>query len=358
MLSRVVFENVKVLQRVDLDLRRLTVLVGPNGCGKTTTLQQIELMSRMTTLNGNSDVLSGVGVALKAAFGADVDRPRGRAAAPSAWRGVVGERVLRVTIPAIQVDAPWFQRTKIEIDGASWDWPALTRSGGTARSDLDAGLAQVRFSAQRLQLIPSVIAAPSPVTADAIGPGGEGLPSVLKNLASNDPPAYQALWEDMRRVVPAFRGLKLPTRPGQGKSSDVHLEIHYANGVTIPAAQASDGTLIALALLTAVYDRDLAPLVLLDDLDHGLHLTAQFEVISLLRRLLAARDDLQIVATTHSPYLLDAFTPDEVYVMALDADGFGHARRLDEMPDFELAKRGLQTGEIWASVGEAWVLGA
>ncbi|MBI5608238.1 MAG: ATP-binding protein, partial [Deltaproteobacteria bacterium] len=64
----------------------------------------------------------------------------------------------------------------------------------------------------------------------------------------------------------------------------------------------------------------------------------------------------QIVATTHSPYLLDLFEPDEVRVMALDAHGHAVCRNLAEAPDLDRLKQAYQTGEIWASIWEDWAL--
>lgn len=41
MLTRVQFSGIKSLLEVTIDLAPFTVLVGPNGCGKTTVLDQI-----------------------------------------------------------------------------------------------------------------------------------------------------------------------------------------------------------------------------------------------------------------------------------------------------------------------------
>ncbi|HEX2574678.1 MAG TPA: AAA family ATPase, partial [Polyangia bacterium] len=98
-------------------------------------------------------------------------------------------------------------------------------------------------------------------------------------------------------------------------------------------------------------------LLLLDDIDRGLHIAAQARLIDVLRKLLAARPDLQIVCTTHSPYLLSRCAPEEVRVMALDAERHTRVQRLVDHPRFEEVRYGFQTGEIWASFGEDWVIG-
>ena len=76
----------------------------------------------------------------------------------------------------------------------------------------------------------------------------------------------------------------------------------------------------------------------LDDIDHGLHPKAQWDLLKQLRRLLAQYPDLQIVATSHSPDLVDELDPSEVVVMALRADGTSAAinpRWLEDRDAFE-----------------------
>ena len=124
----------------------------------------------------------------------------------------------------------------------------------------------------------------------------------------------------------------------------------------VPAKHASEGTLLALGLLTAVHAHELPNLVLIDDIDHGLHLSAQYTLIKALRGVMAARPELQIVCTSHAPVLLDSFEVDEVRVMALDKDGATRVRPLAEAPGLDRLRRGLGTGELWASLGEDWVL--
>jgi predicted ATPase len=109
-------------------------------------------------------------------------------------------------------------------------------------------------------------------------------------------------------------------------------------------------------LLTKLHDASSPSLLLCDDLERGLHLGAQVELARLIRRLLISRPDLQLVATTHSPYLASLFEPEEVLVMALDEERRTHAAWLTEHPDFEELRHGFQTGELWAALGEDWVV--
>jgi hypothetical protein len=68
--------------------------------------------------------------------------------------------------------------------------------------------------------------------------------------------------------------------------------------------------------------------------------------------------DLQIVATTHSPYAIDLMDPSEVYAFALRDDGSVASKRLSEHPDAEKMKGSLTAGQLWSLDEERnWVLG-
>ena len=82
---------------------------------------------------------------------------------------------------------------------------------------------------------------------------------------------------------------------------------------------------------------------------------AQREVIGILRRIVELRPGLQIIATTHSPYIVDEFPPEAVVVLTLDDEGHTMARRLSEHPKFDKWKEAMNTGELWAWVGEDWI---
>src|SRR5262249_12265264 len=127
--------------------------------------------------------------------------------------------------------------------------------------------------------------------------------------------------------------------------SKVYFDFRGAPGV--PAHLASEGTLITLALLTILHGPQRPGVLLLEDFDQSLHPRAQMELVRLVKRLLAAVDDLQIVVTTHSPYVLDELDPSEIHAFALREDGTVASRRLSEHPEAERMKGSLTTGQLW-----------
>ncbi len=135
------------------------------------------------------------------------------------------------------------------------------------------------------------------------------------------------------------------------------LAFETASG-TVGAEQASEGTLLVTALAVAMCAEDRPPLILLDDVETGLHPTAQVELMRHLKAIATAEGGPQIFVTTHSPFVLDGVEPDHVWVVAADAEGIAHVRRLSEHPRVEEAAALLETGELWTTFGDAWAAGA
>ena len=90
-------------------------------------------------------------------------------------------------------------------------------------------------------------------------------------------------------------------------------------------------------------------------MDRGLHPKAQRDLIRHLRSFQAEIPDCQIIATTHSPYLLDEMQPEEVRVTSLRADGSVACVGINQHREFERWKRSFRTGEMWSMIGEKWV---
>jgi predicted ATPase len=187
-----------------------------------------------------------------------------------------------------------------------------------------------------------------------MAPDGSGLHSALANMALNDPDSWQALQADLRRIIPTIRRLR------HTKSVNVHqptaLLFDTIGADSLPAKQVSEGTLLVLGLLAALHAPGRPNLVLLDDLDRGLHPKAQKELIALLRGLLETNKDLQILATTHSPYLLDCMEPGEVRMTFLGDDGATVCAPLSSHPRFEKWKDEMTPGEMWSLFGEQWLV--
>lgn len=95
----------------------------------------------------------------------------------------------------------------------------------------------------------------------------------------------------------------------------------------IPASRLSDGTLRYLCLLAILYDPSPPPLICIDEPEMGMHPDLINHIADALRY---ASRHTQLVVTTHSTALVDAFTDDpETILVCEKVEGCTQVRRLD-----------------------------
>lgn len=342
MISKVSIHNFKCLRDVQVDLERFTVFVGPNASGKSSILQALDFLCRTYRTAdhpGNIDgeiTQIGQGTTDQVEFSLEADgdcyRYRTRSAnvvpasnsARAIWNG--DGRGMRA-----HVASEW-EEWKLAPDGAS----PLPLS-------------------VLLHLEASRLAHPSPSPDPTVmSPDGSGMHSALAHIALSDPESWQALQDRLRQIVPAVRRLRHTMKRANSNVPALLFDMIGAGG--LPASQVSEGTLLVLGLLTALEAADGSRLVLLDDLDRGLHPKAQKELITLLRGLLDTNPDLQLVATTHSPYMLDCMGVNEVRMTFLKDDGATMCAPLTSHPKFPKWKDEMTPGEMWSLFGEKWVV--
>ena len=127
----------------------------------------------------------------------------------------------------------------------------------------------------------------------------------------------------------------------EGGTIQVFLE---ENGITVPTARLSDGTLRYLCLLAILCHDDPPPLVCIEEPELGLHPDIMPTLAALLRE---ASTRCQLIVTTHSDVLVDALTEEpESVVVCEKHEGQTQLRRLnkDDLAQW-LARYSL--GELW-----------
>jgi predicted ATPase len=204
---------------------------------------------------------------------------------------------------------------------------------------------------------------------------GSGLAPTLDYLRSESPGRFQSIQEMLKQIVPSVQKIGIRRAKvnidrqrsisidGKSISYEENQEVtgqeivlDMNTGDRIPAHAISEGTMLTLGLLTVLMNPKQPNLVLLDDIEQGLHPKAQRELITVFKQIIQANPNLQIIFTTHSPYIIDELEPSQVHVLSNSKAGFTHAKRLDEHPDAEWAKQTLTTGEFWNAEGEDWVV--
>jgi len=372
MLEEVILHNFKSHKstQLSLDNSRLHALVGKNSSGKTSVLQALHYLSWLydssfqeifqyerlpefiTTIGQDNMSVTGIGFSEY--------NPRRNWEVSYKWQQ--------------SLNPPWLASWEVDLDKGRGS--TTGESPNSLRNNSYTTPPSLRY-AVHLKLVATNLA--KAAYSDAITPrvefDGSGLAPTLDYLRNEAPDKFQSLQEMLQRIVPGVREVgvrraKVPVNRQRlievdGKSisyeesqemagQEVVLDMN--TGKRIPAHAISEGTMLTLGLLTVLMNPNQPNLVLLDDVEQGLHPKAQRELITVFKEIIKANPNLQIIFSTHSPYIVDELTPSQVHVLSNTNSGFTLSKRLDDHPDVEWAKQTLTTGEFWDAEGEDWVI--
>ncbi len=202
--------------------------------------------------------------------------------------------------------------------------------------------ANMRF----LDLEPNLMRQPGFPGQTVLGDRGENLPTVLRAICE-DPQRKETLVEWIRELTPMdVRAFEFPTDPTTGQ---VHLVFLEANGRKVSAYAASDGTLRFLAMLAALLGPNPGGLYFFEEIDNGIHAARQWLLIDLIERQ-AAKGEIQVITTTHSPELLtimndETFKNTSVVCRLEDADD-AIIRPVAELPKAEELRNSHGLGRL------------
>lgn len=375
LISKVKFERFKSLRNVELELGRLTVLLGANASGKTSILNGIHNLCRAV----NSD-------AAKIFHG--TWHPDNLLTANEEDKSIVLACYSDVGLVRLDLSKNGGGPTAIPLGKTGWTYdklgyPRQQGPDGPREEDEHQVFSSIRFedfssirSEDFLHLNASELA--KPCYSDAVVPrveyDGHGLGAVLAFMALSHRANFNSIEAYLRKIVPSFQSLDFFREPVYRRESEIvrfgdetikrsfrkkyqgtGVSLVFEGGKVIDARHCSEGTLLALGLLTVLLGPMSPKLLLMDDIEHGLHPMAQEELIRILRAILEEQPELQILASAHSPFLADFLTIDEVRLLTLDADGNTVLGSLSGHPEFEKWKNEMAPGELWSLFGEKWL---
>jgi predicted ATPase len=320
MIKAIRFTNYKALRDTVLPLGRLTLLVGANGTGKSTALQAI----RLPELDRKRDMSVGAQADAKSVMEIEIQ-----------WgpphEGMKSKRRTGRHVSSARFHQEGRQQAKS---------PELDKLVKPARVYSLSGSAL----AESVKLTPGI----------RLGPDGSGLAGVLDRLRDEHPERFEALNRELGRCIPEFDRI-LFTTPGEGCRA-IQLR-RRAGGHAISAPDVSQGTLLALAILTLAYLPDPPPILGLEEPGRGIHPRLLRDIRDAMYRLAypescgEARHPVQVIATTHSPYFLDLFKdhPEEIVIASKTEDQNIRFERLVDLPNVEEVLSGASLGEVWYS---------
>ena len=312
MIEAIHFKNYKALRDTTLPLGRLTLLVGPNGSGKSTALEALT-------------------------------------ASPNTFHRTVGVTESKISVEFVWEDTPEGTPHSLKArDRGTSAWNHTV--GDYSRKGLPRELEAARvYSFDAGALARPVTLLPKMVLAG----DGTAFAGVVDRLRDDHPERFEALSAEFARWLPEFDRVLFDT-PAEGKRA-IKLRTRVG-GHAIPAGDVSQGTLLALAILTLAYLPDPPPIVGLEEPGRGIHPRLLRDVRDAMYRLAYPesvgedRPPVQVIATTHSPYLLDLFRehPQEI-VIADKVESNVTFTRLTDLPNYKEILADAALGEVWYS---------
>ena len=371
-------KNYKALCDLTLPLTPIHVLIGPNDSGKTSILEAIAALCRSVDFTfggifprgGNLsnllwDILGNEVVSL----GAEITD-----------HGNSGEYRIECVLRAGAGDPTWHGeawipngRQPLAIASANSSSTTLQFAYKTNSAHMDRGLVKLlhdalsgvaffRWSPRMLKL-PVVLDAAHRLSMDS---SGFGLAQCLDDILGLDRDRFRKLETKFCEIFPEIKSVQLVSErayqwpqphqaddlPHAAGASGKSFYFQLQNGKSIRAAQASDGLLLILAYLTLLHLPEPPRVILVEEPENGIHPKRLGEIIKILRQLIEGQNRTQILMTTHSPYLLDLFKPEEVTLCKKEPDGSVSVHPLGLLPDVKKQLEVFNLGEIWTAEGD------
>ena len=350
-LKNVHIKNYLSFQDVTLPFKPLTVIVGPNASGKSNVLSALYLLKTMTVDEGlpaeefiQKSLWAGEGQKYSFDLHAKVEenqtlyhlemKPSPNFPFHAEQLSVNGINVISIQDGhGVVHDENGENELKYNSNEL-----ALRSAGNYGNKPVTRTLAEFIKKWQIYDFMPdfirSSLALFSPAKTESrelpkLDTYGIDLPKVLWNWHKNSPESFR----NVSDALAYSTHRKIDQRPIDGKNQLCLLE-GYKN--PIPLESASDGTLRLVAYNILLNEPELPPLIAIEEPERNLHPGALTEIANVFEQI-AQRS--QVIITTHSSQLLDAFNPeslsDSLGVLLLrNRPGFGtEALNLEDCSD-------------------------
>ena len=351
MIHEVAVKNFKSLKDVAVTLGQRNVLVGPNLSGKSNFIGVFRFLTSMVSaapgtygLPNAIQIMGGFSeVAWKGSESGPISIGLTGKGRPFDAFGSEAEWNYRITFVGDQWGSPRVQQELLAVEAGGQtvilieteggvrklktrDARSLSEVGDSNRSALEfeyqnwEGNALREFfrSWQVHNLLPPLMRIfNQSVAASFLTEPGNNLGSWLMTLQTKHGPSFERIARVARDAFPGLERLfTVPTQQGQVflASQEKYLK------TPVSVFQMSDGELAFIALLSLIFTpTELgAPLYCIEEPENHLHprlLTTLVEVLKQVQEEFSPEERSQIVITTHSPYLIDKFSLDELIVL-------------------------------------------
>ena len=374
--QRLKVRNFRALREVEIrNLTPMTVLLGPNGSGKSTVFDVFAFLSECfaSGLRGAWDRRGRAGgIRTRDAEGPmtielqyrerpelplityhlEVDERRGAPVVVHEWlrwkRGRAGKPFHFLDYQnglgrAIRGEAPDAEDETREIPLKSPDLLAVNALGQFQEHPRVAALRGF-ITGWHVSYLSADSARGQPEAGlqERLTTTGDNLPNVVQYLSEQHPSRLDAIFETLRERVPRIEGVQAEPMP-DGRLLLQIKDAPFSHPVL--SRFASDGTLKMLAYLVLLHDPKPPPFIGIEEPENFLHPRLLPELAEECR---AACERTQLMATTHSPFFLNALRPEEVRVLWRDEAGHTQVQRVADLDRVRaFVDEGALLGDLW-----------
>jgi predicted ATPase len=177
---------------------------------------------------------------------------------------------------------------------------------------------------------------------------GDNLGNVVQFMERDHPTEFKRICDQISRRIPGVK--KIDTK----KTDDDRVLLRFNDSAfqdPFLAQQVSDGTLKLFAYLLLLEDPDPPPFICIEEPENGLY----HKLLPVLATAFRGHSrnksrESQIFLTTHQPLLVDALTPQEVWVISKGRDGYSQIKHASDDPLVKnLVEQELPLGSLWYS---------
>ncbi len=380
MIKRFQIQNYKALRDVTLDLTRMHVLIGPNDSGKTSILEAIATLCRSVDYP-LAQVFTGAWEGCDLVWKNKPDLPIFLSVTVKEDQLQFDYRISCKFLPKernVYIHEERFERAEgpqvnLGTNNTISNVYRTAVLGNSAPDDIREVTRLVHDSLSGTHFYrwnPRLLALP--VAPDSkrrfrMDSSGFGLALCLDDILGYDWERFADLMGRFRQIFKHIKTIRLLPEAAYRSPTDNQMEIstlekadgkgiyfELADGQQVRASQASDGVLLVLAYLTVLY---LPPphqprVVLVEEPENGIHPKRLQDVLKILRDLVQEQTQSQVILTTHSPYALDHFEPEEVSLCHKGEDGAVSIFRLSESQKVRELASIFTLGVIWTAEGD------
>ncbi len=176
---------------------------------------------------------------------------------------------------------------------------------------------------------------------------GNNVNNVAQYLYRENPKDFARVLANIQTKLPGIESIK-PVKMQNGQLVLEFLEKGFKEPFYSP--KMSDGTLKLFAYYLLLQEKEARPLVFIEEPENGLYHKYLADLASQMKQSIKNPYSKQLFVTTHSPFFVNALSPEDVWVLEKDDRGISTIKRASQYEHVKnLCDSEIALGDLWYS---------